>query len=259
MPPGFGSDGTDPPLESDPMLLKQGFSLVEARSFESFKQTGMAIHYVIGGGTRVAGTDIPQDVLVAGHWVSANNPFGSLGPVAYHEVLMGGGPKSIALNKVDTWRRIALEHGELRRISLTQHWRRDDITELAAGTATNYGTRIETGLTVSASQQLSASLGLRVPIGDWVGVELGAKLKGCLNRDIVITQKTQVDRTVMLDNRNPKPWTPTRFAVWHLVETVLVHFLNFDLTKVPSFEWKLISRTLFEKTVVNTTSSKDHL
>jgi hypothetical protein len=259
MPPAFGSDGTDPPLESDPTLVERGFSLVGARSFESFKQTGMAIHYVLGGATRVAGTDIPEDVLETGSWVSDNNPFGSLGPAAYHEVLMGGGPKSIALNKVDEWRRIALEHGELRRISLTQHWRRDDVTQLAPGTATNYGTHIETGLTISASEQLSASLGLKVPIGGWVGVELGAKLKGWLNKDIAITQKTREDRTVFLDNRNPKLWTATRFAVWHLVETVWVHFLNFDLTKVPRFEWKLISRTPFEKTVVNTTSSKDRL
>jgi hypothetical protein len=256
--PEVPSDGTYPPLESDPVLVAQGFSLVEARSNESFLRTASAIDYLLNGADRVLFTDIPQNVLAAAPWLCDNNPFHSLGRRASigYGLVLGTSPNTTQIDE-ERLRRIAFQYGELRRISYTTHWRREDpTTELAPGSSSDHQLSVESGLTDSASSELSASLGAKIPIG-WA--EIGAKLTGCLKRQITITEEIKWSTTIHLDNKNPSCQRSRRFAIWYPVKTVLVEALEFDATKVFTrqlFEWKLISRTNFapKTTAANTTS-----
>jgi hypothetical protein len=289
-PPRFGPDGSDPPLESDPVLLAGGFTFVEAtsdreRAWEAlyyllFSDQAPYFAHIRSKGIRFGRRPDEFEFEDARRWASANNPFGSDSAKVYLDFFLEAStdrewqtkygyklydrPDRKPDPEKDRRRRIARQYGELRRISYGAHWRRENpVSQLAPGTSFEKRIRIETGLTTSASQKLSASLGAKAPIG-WV--ELGAKLTGCLNRSITITQQTLLETTHRLTNDSASG-RDIRFALWHPIETIWVAALTMSENPDPQeretvseiLAWKLISCTSFatrSSTAVNITSDQ---
>jgi len=220
-PPRVPSDGRNPPLETYPVLLAQAITIVD-------------------------GPDKTMQRLARCHF---NDRMDS---DLRHARLK-------ALTSIDERQACMSEPpypGELRRITNTGFWRRDLIVlDVPPGTTITMRTCSKTGLTDTTLQKLSASLGVKVPIGGLV--ELGAKLSGSLDRTITTSREDKKEFTEVRTNNTNRT---QRLAVWHRVERVRVEALVTPATTPDasntgkdgrtnayySFGWKLIADASFE-------------
>lgn len=239
-PPEFPADGTPPPLESDRVLIARGFTTADGPP--------EAIRMVARDGG-----DAPE-FAEARSWVWNNmrSKLPSVWPEA--EDIFRAKLRAMGIDERKYMAEInkgvdSRKNGELRRISYTSHWRREDpISQLAPGMSFEQRIRVETGLTRTMSKKLSASLGSKVPVAD-----LEAKLTGCLNTSITLSSQTLVENSFKLPNDSQNN---RRFALWHTVKTVSVEALVYESR---SLQWKLLTRTSFATPdsikAINVTSS----
>lgn len=238
-PPEFLPDGSPPPLESDPVLSARGFTSSDGRP--------EAIRVIARDSS-----DEPEFAEArAWVWQNMRSKLPFVAPEAEHifraRLRAAGIDDRKYMAEVEKGRN-SRKNGQLRRISYTSHWRRQDPTsQLAPGMSFEKTVRVETGLTRTDSKTLSASLGATVPVAD-----LEAKLTGCLNTVITLTNQTSEETTYKLSNDSSE--NNRRFALWHTVETVLVEALIYESR---SLRWKLLARTSFatpdSKSAVNVT------
>jgi hypothetical protein len=231
-PPEFLSDGSWPPLESDSVLLAEAFTFVEG-GCEAMNALLASDHDNLPADLRRARAEaVFQDFAAERH---------------QHE---------------SWWPSRGCN--EIRRITYKSHWRREDpVSQLAPGTSSEKRVRLETGLAASESEQLlasleasqshglSGSLGAKIPTGfAEVGAKLGAsvnrnleaKLKQYLQKNIAITARSSLERTVSLTNDSASK-KYRLFALWHPVETISVDVL--DIKLLGTLCWMPLSRTCF--------------
>jgi hypothetical protein len=236
-PPQVPSDGKNPPLETYPVLLApQGLIIVDGsdKTLQRFLKCRLS-------------SPIHKDLRDAWFWALAPEDDGRR---RFDPRAARGKPRAEGRN------------GGLRRITNTGFWRREPVVILPPGASKKVSTWCHSGMTDTQSQKLSASVGVKVPIGF---VELGAKLTGSLNRTVTVTEEVKREIVDELHNNSNRT---RRYAVWHRIERIQVEALvspastadasntGTDGRNTYSFGWKTIADESYEPSLFCVTTGE---
>jgi hypothetical protein len=191
-PPEFGSDGSWPPVSSEPVLVADKTFVVGVDGPDLQHVTS---RFVGMGRAAAAGSGALAAAAL-------------LGPIGLG---LGAGYVALTAGRKKRRHRPEPEH-EVRQLIYSQLWRRDDpIVQLPPGTTQETTYTVTTGIEQSRTRELSQSLGLKtgspVALSGSLGTKFGLQLT-------LRAEETRAD-TLRLQNTGTEKYR--RFARWSVV------------------------------------------
>lgn len=245
--PEFGSDGTDPPIRSQPTTVSQEFFTCTVYRGQAqvdplpllmrivepvpdFEEAREWLRQNLSSQDRPSNLELPTAAVALGA--------GVIGGVAGTVLTCSGGPIGLVVGAAaygaQIMRRERMERKgyfggepagkrtlELRRLQCSKRWLRDEpVSQLAPGTKVAKATRVTLGLSSAATRDLATSMGL----GGISTAHLNAQLSGRLSQVVTLSEQREVTETLTLENQQTGHYR--RVAVWHVEDEIRVDVLG---------------------------------
>lgn len=235
-PPEFGSDGSDPPLESEPLNVSSSLVLspvygdvqtARARLLLLLLEKNKKGKYAL----RAEGVEVERLIkeLIEKRREFDGDPGSEEAETALIVMQMEDMGMTIFMEDLEKGT------GEPREPVLlyyTKSWRRDDpVTQLPPGASLQR--QVELKLGASASEYEDLSMHLEIDISPGLG-----RLSTELNRKIGLRGSLKMERTTTetLSLTNPSDSLYRRFAFWHVVDTISICRLSSKKNRLFWFE-----------------------